>query len=174
MSRHSEYPPHTGAGIGGGGIGGGGIGGGGWEDITPLERQKSQELSSLVFKEALVHRVQRIFLWPLDKVRKVLVEYVRFLLLKDELADFYATILLVPPVIARVWESHIVDTADYRACLDKVSRIAWFHVCVRCWFRWLLRLLALCESSHGCCFRVSLVLHPNPHTPTRTHHKKEK
>ena len=95
-------------------------GAGDWEDITPLERQKNQDLASFLFKAPLINRVQRAFLWPLDKVHAVLAEYLRWLILKDELEDFDGHILAVPPIIAKVWESHIVDTADYRNCLEKV------------------------------------------------------
>ena len=103
MARHFDY------------------GAGDWEEITPLERKKNQELASFLFKAPLINRVQRVFLWPLDKVHAVLTEYMRFLLLKEELEDYDATVLLVPPILGRVWESHIVDTADYRACLEKVG-----------------------------------------------------
>ena len=96
-------------------------GAGDWEEITPLERKKNQELASFLFKAPLINRVQRVFLWPLDKVHAALVEYLRFLILKEELYDYDANVLIVPPIIARIWECHIVDTADYRACLEKVS-----------------------------------------------------
>ena len=102
MARHYDY------------------GAGDWEDITPLERKKNQELASFLFKAPLINRVQRVFLWPLDKVHAVLAEYIRFLVLKEEMEDMDGNVLLVPPIIARVWESHIVDTADYRAALEKV------------------------------------------------------
>ena len=103
MARHFEY------------------GAGDWEEITPLERKKNHELASFIFKPPLINRVQRVFLWPLDKVHAVLVEYLRFLLLKEELEDYDANVLLAPPILARVWECHIVDTIDYRTCLEKVS-----------------------------------------------------
>ena len=70
MARHYDY------------------GAGDWEDITPLERKKNQELASFLFKAPLINRVQRVFLWPLDKVHSVLAEYIRFLVLKEESLQF--------------------------------------------------------------------------------------
>jgi len=94
---------------------------GDWEDNTPLERQKEQEFYSFVFKEPLISRVQRFSLWPLDKVHEALVEYMRLLILKDEMDDFEGRHVLVPPLISLVWECHLIDTREYRSGLGKIS-----------------------------------------------------
>jgi len=105
MSHHFEFPN---------------VGAGDWVDITPIERERNREFSSFVFKGALINRVQRCFRWPLDKVHVALAEYMRLMMLKEELGDSEGHIVIVPPVIARVWECHIIDTADYRACMEKI------------------------------------------------------
>lgn len=105
MSHHFEFPS---------------VGAGDWVDITPLERKRNHEFSSFVFKGPLINRVQRCFRWPLDKVHVALAEYMRLLMLKEELGDVEGHIVIVPPVIARVWECHIIDTVDYRNCMEKV------------------------------------------------------
>jgi len=96
------------------------VGAGDWVDITPLERKRNLDFSSFVFKWPLINRVQRCFRWPIDKVHLALAEYMRLLMLKEELGDTEGHIVVVPPVIARVWECHLIDTADYQACMDKI------------------------------------------------------
>ena len=107
MAHHFEFPS---------------VGAGDWVDITPIERKRNLDFSSFIFKGPLINRVQRCFRWPLDKVHVALAEYMRLMMLKEELGDTEGHIVVVPPVIARVWECHIIDTADYRACMEKVKR----------------------------------------------------
>lgn len=111
MAHHFEFPS---------------VGAGDWVDITPIERKRNLDFSSFIFKGPLINRVQRCFRWPLDKVHVALAEYMRLMMLKEELGDTEGHIVVVPPVIARVWECHIIDTADYRACMEKIMGVCAF------------------------------------------------